>query len=169
MHLTVDEFIEYTDDERTKWEHWFITHNNEPLNIPLAGDICPTIGSLIIHIFRAEAWYAHLLRDEPLTEESQLVKIRNNLAADRADEIFGFGRLTREVMRAFIREAQSKDWARVYEVEALDCQVRSSARKIVMHTLMHEVRHWAQMAALIRQRGFAPPGYHDLIFSGTEE
>lgn len=109
------------------------------------------------------------LRGEPLTEESQLVKVRNNLAVDRAEEIFAFGRLTREAMRAFIREVQVKDWARLFEVEALDRQVRASARKIVMHTLIHEVRHWAQVAALVRQRGLTPPGYHDLIFSGTEE
>lgn len=59
MSLTVDEFIEYTEDERAKWEHWFVIHNNEPLKILLAGDTCPNLGSLIVHIFRAEAWYAH--------------------------------------------------------------------------------------------------------------
>jgi uncharacterized damage-inducible protein DinB len=30
---------------------------------------------------------------------------------------------------------------------------------------LHEVRHWAQIAAVVRMAGFAPPGNHDLFYS----
>ena len=43
--------------------------------------------------------------------------------------------------------------------------LRGTARKLVVHILVHEVRHWAQAAVVVRQDGLAPPGDHDLCFS----
>jgi uncharacterized damage-inducible protein DinB len=40
-----------------------------------------------------------------------------------------------------------------------------SPRKLLFHMVLHEVRHWAQIAAAVRAAGFAPPGEHDLIYS----
>ena len=42
---------------------------------------------------------------------------------------------------------------------------RMSARKLLFHILMHEIRHWAQIALAIRLAGLEPPGDHDLFFS----
>ncbi len=40
-----------------------------------------------------------------------------------------------------------------------------SPRKLLFHMALHEVRHWAQIAAAVRAAGFAPPGDHDLFYS----
>ena len=40
-----------------------------------------------------------------------------------------------------------------------------SPRKLLFHILMHEIRHWAQVALAVRIAGFEPPGDHDLIDS----
>jgi uncharacterized damage-inducible protein DinB len=37
-------------------------------------------------------------------------------------------------------------------------------RKIIIHTLLHEVRHWAQISTLLRQNGFKIE-FHDFLFS----
>ena len=37
-------------------------------------------------------------------------------------------------------------------------------RKMILQTLTHELRHWAQVAAFLRQAGYKP-GSHDLIGS----
>jgi uncharacterized damage-inducible protein DinB len=37
-------------------------------------------------------------------------------------------------------------------------------RKIVVHILLHEMRHWAQIATLLRMNGFAGE-MHDFLFS----
>lgn len=37
------------------------------------------------------------------------------------------------------------------------------------HILFHEIRHWAQIAAALRNAGSIPPGDHDLLFSGAME
>jgi uncharacterized damage-inducible protein DinB len=38
-------------------------------------------------------------------------------------------------------------------------------RKLLFHILLHEIRHWAQIALAVRLAGFQPPGDHDLFFS----
>jgi uncharacterized damage-inducible protein DinB len=38
-------------------------------------------------------------------------------------------------------------------------------RKLLFHILLHELRHWAQIALAVRLAGFEPPGDHDLFFS----
>ena len=38
-------------------------------------------------------------------------------------------------------------------------------RKILFHILLHEIRHWAQIALAVRLAGFDPPGDHDLAHS----
>jgi uncharacterized damage-inducible protein DinB len=40
-----------------------------------------------------------------------------------------------------------------------------SARKLLFHILMHEIRHWAQIALAVRLAGLEPPGDHDLFYS----
>ncbi len=39
----------------------------------------------------------------------------------------------------------------------------SSKRKIVAHVLLHGVRHWAQIATLLRQKGYRQDWLHDFI------
>ena len=40
-----------------------------------------------------------------------------------------------------------------------------SPRKLLFHILIHEIRHWAQIALAVRLAGFEPPGDHDLFYS----
>lgn len=37
MHLTIDELLDYTDEERAKWEDWFAAHGNDPQIHPADG------------------------------------------------------------------------------------------------------------------------------------
>lgn len=41
-------------------------------------------------------------------------------------------------------------------------------RRIVVHILLHEIRHWAQIATLLRLNGFAVE-WHDFLFFAAEE
>ena len=81
--------------------------------------------------------------------------------------MFGYGLETRKKMREFVQNATPKDWSRTVEFEIMGHRRRASVRKIIFPTLMHEIRHWAQIARLVRERGFAPPGGHDLLMSSA--
>jgi uncharacterized damage-inducible protein DinB len=39
-----------------------------------------------------------------------------------------------------------------------------TSRKMILQAITHEVRHWAHVAAFLRQAGYKP-GFHDLIAS----
>jgi uncharacterized damage-inducible protein DinB len=55
------------------------------------------------------------------------------------------------------------DQARTFEVR--EQQWTMTPRKLLFHVLLHETRHWAQIALAIRLAGMDPPGDHDLFFS----
>jgi uncharacterized damage-inducible protein DinB len=165
MHLAIAELLNYTDEERAKWQQWFATHGDEPLKFTLAGETHTTLGALIIHIFWAEGFYAYWMRGEVLSNDSEVVK--ENLARpnDQAVAVFGLGDITRAAMRVFTDRVTAEEWEREYELNIPELQFRGTARKLLAHILIHEIRHWAQVALLVRQNGMTPPGDHDLVFS----
>ena len=160
MHLAVEELLHYTDEERQRWETWFRENGEDLLRMPVTGDRDNTIGALILHMFGPELRYVQRLRGEPLTEY-------RGRPCHHIEEVFGFGLETRKQMRSFVRQAKPEDWVQVHDLEIAGHNRSASTRKIIMHTLLHEVRHWAQVARVMRDRGFAPPGNHDLLMSSA--
>ena len=164
MDLTIDELLAYTDEERAKWENWFTDHGNGPLELSVPLEAHPTIGALFLHSFWAEMFYAMWMRGEMLTEER--VKQENEaLVPLEAGKLFAFGRSARSAMREFTSGATAEDWERVHDVEGRGMRIEGPARKLIAHILIHEIRHFAQIALAVRQHGLAPPGDHDLLFS----
>lgn len=160
MHLSVEELIHYTDEERARWERWFHENGAELLAMPIVGDRETTVGALILHIFGPELRYVQRLKEETPTEY-------RGRPVNRIEEIFGFGMESRKALRAYVRDAKPEEWFRMFEFEIGLRPCRASARKIVLHMLLHEIRHWAQVARIMRERGFEPPGEHDLLFSSA--
>lgn len=164
MHITIDELLAYTDEERAKWEVWFKTHGNEPLKLAVPMDVHPTVGALILHCFWAELFYAHWMRDDILTEK-QMKEISEGFDAAKADQVFAFGQSARKTLRGALGAYTEKDWEKTHMVEGRGMHLEGPARKLIAHILVHEIRHWAQVAVTVRQHELAPPGEHDLLFS----
>ena len=160
MHISVEELLLYTEEERTKWERWFRENGEELLKMPLAGDRENTIGALILHMFGPELRYVQRVRNEPLSE------YRGRPSA-HLDEVFGFGLESRKAMREFVEQAAPADWNRTLDLAIGGRRYHVTVRKLLLHALLHEIRHWAQIARLMRERGFAPPGDHDLLMSSA--
>lgn len=161
MQLTIDELTRYTDEERARWEHWFGENGQDLLKMPLAGKE-PTVGALILHIFGPELRYVQRIEDQPLTEY-------RGLPSRTIAEVFGFGIESRHALRRFLARAKPEDWNRSVEFQLPDGMHRATVRKMIAHALLHEIRHWAQIARIMRERGFVPPGNHDLLASGALE
>ena len=164
MHLTIRELLDYTDEERGKWEAWFAIHGDDALKFPLAMDVHPTVGALILHCFWAELFYAHWLRGDILTPD-QMKTMSESLAADKTDQVFAFGHSARKAMREATSAFTEHDWEKTHDVEMRGFRLEGPARKLIGHILVHEIRHWAQIAVTVRQHELAPPGEHDLVFS----
>jgi uncharacterized damage-inducible protein DinB len=160
MHLTVEELLQYTDEERARWEQWFRDNTEDLLKVPIQSDRENTIGALVLHIFGSELRFAQRLNGELPAEY-------RHRPCHHIDESFGFGIESRKALRRFVRHATPEDWERVLEFEIAGHVYKASARKIVFHVLLHEIRHWAQIAKLLRERGFVPGTNRDFLTSSA--
>ena len=117
-----------------------------------------TVGKLIDHIFLVERRHLQRLRGETLAD-------RTGLTGNNAPPLFDYGASVRRELEQYVRELDEDDAAQIRTFEVRDQQWPMSARKLLFHILMHEIRHWAQIALAVRLAGLEPPGDHDLFFS----
>jgi len=162
LALSMDEFLAYTAGERVRWEQWFRAHPPAALEASVQrGGRFPTVWTLMDHIFIVEKRHTQrLMQVSPLEQET-------GVAAMDAPELFAYGRAAREQLKAYIASLSDADAARVREFTMLTKTYSLTPRKLLFHIQIHEVRHWAQIAAALRNAGFEPPGDHDLLFSNA--
>jgi uncharacterized damage-inducible protein DinB len=74
-----------------------------------------------------------------------------------------FGNLHR-----FLARAKPEDWTVRLEFPTRTMgTLTGTRRKIFAHTLLHGMRHWAQLATLLRQAGYKQDWQHDFLFTKT--
>lgn len=116
-----------------------------------------TIGDLIKHIFSAEKRYIDRLSDRPLTDPA-------SIPSDTVDGLFEFSQRSRKDLREFIDTFPTQKWDAMMEFDFMGGILHATPKKIVTHVLLHETRHWAQIATLLRLNGLKDE-IHDFIFS----
>jgi hypothetical protein len=80
------------------------------------------------------------------------------------DALFQFGRESRKDLKELLATFPAGKWDVAEEYKILSHSIIVTPRKIVIHVLMHEIRHWAQIATLLRVNGL-PGESHDFLFS----
>lgn len=160
LAITLEEFLDYTSGERAKWERWFGSQPAAALAAPVQRDgRFPTLWQLIDHIFLVERRHTQRLRNEsPLIEKT-------GVSEPDGAGLFAFGRAARENLTTVLRSMTEAEAAAVREFNVQGKIYSLTSRKLAFHILMHEVRHWAQIATAVHNAGFPPPGEHDLFFS----
>jgi uncharacterized damage-inducible protein DinB len=159
MELTFSEFDRYTQEERDKWRAWFVAHP-EAMEIEVQpGGRYPTVGALIDHIFLVERRHLQRLRGTALDT-------RTGLSGLNAPPLFDYGASVRRELEQFIAELDDDvaNEPRPFTVQSGGDFVLTP-RKLLFHCLLHETRHWAQIALALRRAGITPPGNHDLFYS----
>lgn len=159
-HATLEHLVEYTGWQRDLWQTWFEREGPGPLALttgPNGDGRFPTIGALIRHIFSAELRYMERIAALPLTDPA-------SVPSNEATALFQFGTVSRGRFRELLRTLPPPEWVRPREFTLLNATVRLSPHKIVLHVLTHEIRHWAQVATLLRLQGHVGAG-QDLLFS----
>jgi hypothetical protein len=69
-----------------------------------------------------------------------------------------------ERLERYVARATAEEWDEVLTFQTLLYgPMYGSRRKIVMHALLHGVRHWAQIAMALRQAGWPEQWPHDLM------
>jgi uncharacterized damage-inducible protein DinB len=157
--LHVRELLEYTEWQRERWRTWFRVHP-EMLHAgtgPHGDGRFTTIGDLVRHVFSAEQRYVDRLNGHPLTHPA-------TMAIDDPDVLFAEGAAARRQLVELLDTFSTEHWSTPRAYTILTYRVTTPPKKIVVHVLIHEIRHWAQIATLCRLAGVAPE-FHDFLAS----
>jgi uncharacterized damage-inducible protein DinB len=158
LSITFDELLRYSTGERERWRAWFVDHPEAMEVAVQPGGRLPTVGKLIDHIFLVERRHLQRLAGEPVVD-------RTGLTGTNAPPLFDYGASVRRELEQYAADLaeDEADDVRTFNVRDRDWQM--TPRKLLFHILVHEVRHWAQVALAVRLAGLEPPGDHDLFFS----
>lgn len=156
--LTFDELLRYTNAEREKWRSWLARHP-AAMDVPVQPDgRHATVGKLIDHIFLVERRHLQRLMEVP-------VATRTGLTGNNAPPLFDYGASVRRELEQYVADLDEEIADEVRQFEVREQQWRMSPRKLLFHILLHEIRHWAQIALAVRVNSLEPPGDHDLFYS----
>lgn len=159
MDLAFDELLRYSQEERDKWRAWFATHPDAVAIEIQPGGRFPTVGSLIDHIFLVERRHLQRLTGVALDATT-------GLSGRHAPPLFDYGASVRRELEQFV---STLDDDAANEPQRITVQsggeYMMTPRKLLFHILLHETRHWAQIALAVRRAGVEPPGNHDLFYS----
>jgi uncharacterized damage-inducible protein DinB len=157
--LTAEEILAWNDKTAQGWRQ-LLTRNPELLtqSCDIAGT--KTVAELLQHIVAAQLRYAERLANLPISDYA-------TIPFDSVDSIYStHDRATALFKQLFVSDI---DWD-----EPLDFTTRtmgtlhSNRKTILFHALLHGVRHYAQLASLVRRCGVKPDWPMDYLFMHAE-
>jgi|SRR5688572_30609870 uncharacterized damage-inducible protein DinB len=160
LTMSYEELLTYTGGERDRWRAWFAAHPEAMDAAVQPGGRLPTVGKLIDHIFLVERRHLQRLTGDPLSHQT-------GLSGSNAPPLFDYGASVRRELEQFVRVLADEAADEMRSFEVREQRWPMTPRKLLFHILLHETRHWAQIAMAVRLAGFEPPGDHDLFFSGA--
>lgn len=156
--LTFPELLSYSGTETVRWHRWFAEHP-AMLDRPFAEPPIASIRQLVRHIAFVEQRYAALIPGLPAPAAS-------GSTDDNVDTLFAYVAESRRAFESSIARAAETGLDRTVEFMTLSAGLqRASARKMIAHALLHGMRHWAQLATILRQEGERTNWSHDLLMS----
>jgi uncharacterized damage-inducible protein DinB len=157
--LAFAEMLNANERETGKWQNWFERQPAELLDLPLEIALAKDVREFLLHIFAVELRYAERLTGSPITEYE-------GLPTGSARDLFSIGDSARGLYRDYLSRATEADLATIMEFPTRTAGVlRASKRKMFAHAMLHGVRHWAQLATALREKGHGTDWPHDFLFS----
>jgi len=157
--MTLNDLLDYTDWERQKWYDWLRQQGDQVLKVsagPHGDGRMGTVGELVRHIFSGEKRYVDRLAGRALTDTA-------SIPTDNTEALFRFSNESRAGLREFVETLPAAEWDSPQDLKIMTYSLRTTPKKIVVHILMHEIRHWAQVATLLRLDGLKVE-MHDFLF-----
>ena len=153
----LEEMLGYSDHERARWRQW-IADDPKRLAMPFQpGARFPTVGSLLDHVFLVER--RHLSRLQGATPPEV-----TGVAASDWEALFEYGDLVRADLRRYVADLDDRSASEVVTFQVQTGTFSMTRRKLLLHIVIHETRHFAQVALAARVAGHEPPGKHDLFY-----
>jgi uncharacterized damage-inducible protein DinB len=157
LSLSGTEVLRWNDETATHWFK-FLTENPAILALPCDIMNVKSVAELLQHIVAVELRYAQqLLGQAPSPYEQIPYGSVEELAAThrRANELY-------------TQMMQIPEFAWTEEIAFVTRSLGTitvSRRKTFFHAQLHGIRHYAQLATLVRQQGYKPGWYMDIMAS----
>jgi len=153
--LTAEDVLAWNEKTAKGWRQCFTNHPDlltQPCDI--AGT--KTVGELLQHIVAAQLRYAERLAGLPITDY-------DSIRFDSVDSIYGAHDRAIAIFRDVI--ASDSNWDEPLEFTTRTRGSLLSNRKtILFHALLHGIRHYAQLATLVRHCGVKTDLTLDYLF-----
>ena len=150
--------LDFTSGEERRWREWFDKYP-AAWTVAFATGRMATIGGVVHHIFAVELRYAQRLHDQPVTDWEAF-------AETSREDVFALGERARGQLAQFLTSAPETELDKILTFKTLTAGVvTASKHKIASNVFLHEIRHWGQIATVLRQNGFADQWPHDFLLS----
>ena len=157
--LTAGEMLAWLDVTSNKWRA-LIEEHPEILQLPCDVMGVGTVGALLQHIVAVELRYAEQLSGLPPSDYS-------TIPFDSAAAIYATHERAMKMYRELL--ASDMDWeAKFNYVTRSLGPARSKRKTVLFHALLHGIRHYAQLATLVRQHGIKPGWQMDYLAMDME-
>lgn len=157
--MSGDEMLAWVEATSTRW-HQYLKQNPHVLSLPCDIRETHTLGESLQHVVAVELRYAQRLHGVVETPYEEV-------AFDTADAIFA----THDRAVALVRQLDDRDtefWETPIQfVTRSGGELRVTRRTIYLHMLMHSIRHYAQLATLVRQAGVPTDWPMDYLMMGV--
>lgn len=155
--LTSDELLQWSKSSTAQWRKFFAEH---PEALAIACDTAgtSTVAGLLQHIVAVELRYAERLADLPVTDYA-------NLPSTNAEEIFAVHDRATDIYRQLLAD-DAYPWEDELDMATRTMGTIIAPRKAVFfHALLHGMRHYAQLATLLRQNGLKTTWPQDYLMA----
>lgn len=160
LTISVENLLTWNDATTQHWRAFF--HAN-PLQLLLPCDIrnSKTIADTLQHIVAVELRYAQRLAGLPESSYEEIPK-------DSIDSLLTAHTLAFEMVRNLLANP-SYDWSAEITFDTITLgRLRASRETILVHLTLHGIRHYAQLATLVRQQGFKTNWPMDYLFTAAQ-
>jgi uncharacterized damage-inducible protein DinB len=155
LSLSGTEMMAWVDATSEGWRQLLEEHP-EVLALPCDVAEVTTAGELLRHIVAVELRYAERLAELPVTDYAAI-------PFHSAEAIYTTHARAMELLRVQLNS--DVNW--VEQIEFVTRRLgpaRSSRKTVFFHALLHSIRHYAQLATLVRQHGVKPEWPMDYFF-----
>jgi uncharacterized damage-inducible protein DinB len=143
--ITAEELQEWVENMSSRWRKLLSTHP-EILSFPCDIRETSTVAQLLQHIVAVELRYAERLNELPQTEYG-------GIPYNSVDALYATHDRAMEMLRPLLNRDEAF-WETVLEMKTRSAGIlRASRRTVLVHLLTHSVRHYAQLATLVRNHG----------------
>jgi uncharacterized damage-inducible protein DinB len=157
--VSVENLLTWNETTTQRWRAFFRTH---PMQLLLPCDIRngKNVADTLQHIFVVELRYAQRLAGLPESPYEEIPK-------HSIDTLLCAHTLAFDLIRNLLADP-NYDWSQEITFDTITLgRLRASRETILVHLILHGIRHYAQLATLIRHEGFKTDWPMDYLFVGA--